>query len=143
MKKYSMILMSLWALAFATPITFADPCSLRQRNGDLNQDGSVNILDYAVMAQHWLGQSCLNSAWCDCADIDLTGDVGISDLTILADRWLTSAFNGTVILGSPTDTSMTASFLSAETLEAYVEYGVQSGMYTNQTPLNTSSSPFP
>ncbi|MGC1375439.1 MAG: metallophosphoesterase family protein, partial [Anaerolineales bacterium] len=42
-------------------------------------------------------------------------------------------FNTTEILGRPTDTSITVSFLSANAAVIYYEYGVAPGVYTSQT----------
>ncbi len=39
-----------------------------------------------------------------------------------------------VILGRPTDRSITANILAARAMEIYVEYGVRSGAYTGKTP---------
>jgi phosphodiesterase/alkaline phosphatase D-like protein len=45
----------------------------------------------------------------------------------------TGTFPGTILLGSPTDRSVTACLLSGAGLEAYLEYGAASGAYTGQT----------
>jgi phosphodiesterase/alkaline phosphatase D-like protein len=47
----------------------------------------------------------------------------------------TSKFNGSIILGRPTNTSITVSLLSNDTLETYLEYGITPGVYTNQTSI--------
>lgn len=45
----------------------------------------------------------------------------------------TGVFPGNVVLGRPTDSSVTASLLSDTTLDAYLEYGVAPGVYTDGT----------
>lgn len=48
-----------------------------------------------------------------------------------------------IILGRPTDTSITASILSDVQLNAYIEYGTVSGTYTNTTPIFLSVAGMP
>ncbi len=52
-------------------------------NGDLNQDGNINISDLAVMAAHW-GQTDSNYT-----DGNITGQpaINISDLAVMASNW--------------------------------------------------------
>ena len=45
----------------------------------------------------------------------------------------TAMFPGNVVLGWPTDRSVTASLLADTSLDAYLEYGVASGVYTYRT----------
>lgn len=47
------------------------------------------------------------------------------------------------ILGRPTDSAVTVSVLSAETVEAFVEYGVTRGSYTKRTPARTANAGVP
>ena len=42
-------------------------------------------------------------------------------------------FTGTELLARPTDRSITLNVVSSSALEAYVEYGTSSGIYTNTT----------
>ncbi len=53
--------------------------------GDINLDGSVDFVDFALLAVHWR-----YSAVCSCSRADLTGDgkVNIDDLRLLAENWL-------------------------------------------------------
>ena len=53
---------------------------------DLNSDYSVNLDDFAVLAQHYL-DSCSAPDWCQNADTDFTGTVDITDLQNLIDHW--------------------------------------------------------
>jgi len=52
-------------------------------------------------------------------------------------------FNTTEILGRPTDTSITVSFLSANAAVIYYEYGVAPGVYTSQTTPQTAVADTP
>lgn len=46
----------------------------------------------------------------------------------------TNAFKGSIVLGRPTDRSITLNVLSTEDMDAYVEIGAQTGTYTSRTP---------
>ena len=43
------------------------------------------------------------------------------------------AQNKSIILGRPTDTSITASILFDQSVQFYLQYGTQTGVYTNTT----------
>jgi hypothetical protein len=124
-------------VAITIQIASATPCTILQKSGDLNEDGFINILDLAILASAWLDNNCSSFNWCNCTDLDLSGSVNTSDIAILAENWLTSVFNGTIVLGRPTNTSITANLLSNTALETYLEYGTLRGVYTSQTDVNT------
>ncbi|MEI8206179.1 MAG: metallophosphoesterase, partial [Kiritimatiellales bacterium] len=44
-------------------------------------------------------------------------------------------FTGSIVLGRPTDRSITVSVLSSNDLQIYLEYGLSSGVYSNQTAV--------
>jgi len=51
--------------------------------GDLNDDGAVDLKDFAILADWWRsGQPCIR------ADIDNSGEVDYDDVSIMADEWL-------------------------------------------------------
>ena len=58
-------------------------------------------------------------------------------VVMLAMSQTPGSFDGNIILGRPTDHSITASVMSAGGLEAYLEFGVAGGRYTNQTAAAT------
>lgn len=116
---------------------FAEPPDLWRGCGDLNGDDVVNMLDHAVLASEWRNGGCDSTNWCGGADIDHSGAVGNSDILLLAENWLIGAFSGNVVLGRPTDNSITASLLSDYAIEAYLQYGTQPGIYTSQTSVTT------
>jgi len=61
--------------------------------GDLDQDGCVNICDFAMFARKWLQGGCLPEGWCDGADQDGSGAVDMLDLGLLTGQWLECADN--------------------------------------------------
>lgn len=53
---------------------------------DFNSDYSVDLDDFAVLAQYYL-DSCQAPDWCQNADTDFTGSVDISDLNNFLEYW--------------------------------------------------------
>ncbi len=50
---------------------------------DLNDDGVVDLRDFAILAGYWRsGQSCIR------ADVDNSGEVDYDDISVMADEWL-------------------------------------------------------
>jgi len=115
----------------------AQPCSVLNRNGDFNNDGFVDTADFAYFAIRWLDLSCSESDWCDCVDLDISGGVETEDLKAFSDRWLKAILDGTIILGRPSDDSVTVNVISNEELDIYFEYGTSSGLYCFQTDVNS------
>ena len=60
-----------------------------------------------------------------------------ADPALPADNGLTGIFDGTIVLGRPTACCISLNVLSNDRLEAYFEYGTQSGVYTDQTHTST------
>jgi hypothetical protein len=56
--------------------------------GDLNLDGGVNLIDFAIFANSWCDSGCAPCLWCNHADIDQSGEVNYVDLKIMANNWL-------------------------------------------------------
>jgi hypothetical protein len=54
---------------------------------DINGDGVVNTLDFAIIASQWLND-CGYPGWCGGADINLSGEIGLDDLNLFAISWL-------------------------------------------------------
>ncbi len=69
--------------------------------------------------------------------------VGTADVAFLADNGPTGIFDGTIVLGRPTDSSITINVLSNEQLEAYFEYGTQSGVYADWTATSKIAAGVP
>jgi len=59
--------------------------------------------------------------------------VGTADLALLANNGPAGIFDGTIVLGRPTDSSIAINVLSNDQLEVYFEYGTQSGVYADRT----------
>ena len=53
--------------------------------------------------------------------------------SLIANDGQISVFDGTIVLGCPTDCCITINVLSNDPLQAYFEYGTQSGIYDNRT----------
>jgi hypothetical protein len=66
-----------------------------------------------------------------------------ADLALLAGNGPMDIFDGTIVLGCPTDSSITMNVLSNGQLEAFFEYGTQSGVYTEQTATSTIEAGVP
>ena len=56
--------------------------------GDLNLDGGVDFVDFAVFADNWHSSGCGPCSWCDRADINHDGEVDFRDAEIIANNWL-------------------------------------------------------
>jgi len=63
--------------------------------------------------------------------------VAAAGLTFAAGNGPAVAFDGTIVLGRPTDCCITINVLSNDPLEAYFEYGTQSGVYDDRTAAST------
>jgi hypothetical protein len=131
------VLMMAWATC-----TLADTYSPLAAQGDLNHDGHVDILDYASFASWWAKTSCDNSVWCGSADMNISGQVNSGDLGVLVTHWLEPVFDGTIILGRPTESTITASILSGTDMDIFLEYGLTSA-YGHQTAANSLMSGVP
>jgi len=56
--------------------------------------------------------------------------------SLFADNGPTDIFDGTIVLGRPTDCCITINVLSNDPLQAYFEYGKQLSVYTDRTPTS-------
>jgi beta propeller repeat protein len=59
-------------------------------SGDINRDGIVNLIDFAILASYWLSENCNVGDHCMGADYDSDGDVDGDDLGRLCELWLSS-----------------------------------------------------
>lgn len=58
---------------------------------DVNDDGTVNIEDFSVIAREWERDDCSPSNyWCNDCDFGPDGKVGFDDLAELIKKWVTS-----------------------------------------------------
>jgi hypothetical protein len=57
---------------------------------DINQNNFVNMVDFAILAKHWLDANCLDNLWCGGADLDMSGDVSTPDVELFTQDWLKS-----------------------------------------------------
>ena len=57
--------------------------------GDLNFDGRIDIMDFALLATHWQETDCTAANnWCGGADLNSINDVNIEDIAAFASNWL-------------------------------------------------------
>jgi hypothetical protein len=54
-------------------------------DGDMNEDGDINFVDFAQFARQWLEENC---GLCGGADFTGEGNVDVYDLRIMAQNWL-------------------------------------------------------
>jgi len=66
-----------------------------------------------------------------------------ANLTIGAAAGQEVAFDGTIVLGCPTDCCITINVLSNDSIEAYFEYGTQSGVYNDRTATSVVQAGVP
>jgi len=60
-----------------------------QPDTDINNDGKVNIEDFAVMAAWWDDNGgCVEPDWCGGADFNMSGAIDFSDLAYFVENWL-------------------------------------------------------
>ena len=56
---------------------------------DINNDGKVNIEDFAILAAWWDDENaCSSPDWCEGADFDMNGMVNMLDLAYFVENWL-------------------------------------------------------
>ena len=56
---------------------------------DLNEDGMVNLEDFAVLAGWWQDDdACVEPDWCGGSDFDRSGTIDLFDLTTFTESWL-------------------------------------------------------
>lgn len=59
---------------------------------DINNDGKVNIEDFAALAVWWDDDNgCVEPDWCGGADFDMSGTVDFTDLAYFVENWLRMA----------------------------------------------------
>ena len=59
-------------------------------DGDLNDDGIVNFVDFAILTDDW--QEDVEIKDCVRGDINRSEKVGYDDILILLDEWLTKSW---------------------------------------------------
>jgi F5/8 type C domain-containing protein/parallel beta helix pectate lyase-like protein len=60
-----------------------------QPDSDINDDGKVNLEDFAILAVWWDDENaCPTTDWCGGSDFNMSGTVDMSDLTYFVENWL-------------------------------------------------------
>jgi len=63
-----------------------------QPDSDINDDGKVNLEDFAVLSVWWDDENgCSSPGWCGGADFDMSGVVDFTDLAYFVENWLRQA----------------------------------------------------
>jgi len=57
-------------------------------SGDFSRNYSVDFIDFAVLAMHWLDEGCGIPYWCGKSDLNFSSIVDTNDMGIFADNWL-------------------------------------------------------
>ena len=58
-------------------------------DGDFNNDGDANLVDFSILAKYWLEPNCgLANQKCEGADADGDGNADFDDLLVLMSDWL-------------------------------------------------------
>jgi len=55
---------------------------------DFNRDYRVNLGDFAMLAEYWLDENCVNLLWCEGTDLDRSDQVDSFDLDHFTQYWL-------------------------------------------------------
>ena len=55
----------------------------------------------------------------------------------------TVPFTGTELLGRPTDSSITLNIIAGSSIDAYIKYGTESGVYSGSTEIVSKSADIP
>jgi len=56
---------------------------------DLDDNGFVDLLDFAILSTQWLADNCNDQTdWCQKGDINMSGRVDMADLIIMVENWL-------------------------------------------------------
>jgi hypothetical protein len=74
-----------------TDLTYLGPCA------DFNVDHQVDMSDLAILAKYWQYGGCLDSMWCEGADLNRSGDVDSLDINHFVQYWLEKETGLTVI----------------------------------------------
>ena len=62
--------------------------------GDVDHNCRSDLLDLAVLTEHWGVMNCGEPSWCQWADLDRDGTVGLAELARLAESWLMDTWPG-------------------------------------------------
>ena len=58
------------------------------QRADLNDDGTVNFEDFAILALYWIDDFCWGQEWCGGSDFDDSHKIDFRDLKVLVQNWL-------------------------------------------------------
>jgi hypothetical protein len=65
-----------------------EECSACDPHGDINKDGSINIVDCSILMYYWNQTECsITNNYCHCADLNKDGKVDLQDFSIMLYYW--------------------------------------------------------
>ena len=116
-------------------------------DGDIDLNGTVNMIDLKLMGAQWLDDpSCVSLPYC--ADIDNNGKVDMDDYTLLAANWMTGTTNVVIneFLASNRNGIKDGDGETSDWIELYnqgTEAVSLSGWYLTDDADNLKKWPFP
>jgi hypothetical protein len=75
-------------LPLMLPLSMVWTASINCTTADITGEGTIDLEDFAFLAQHWLDSDCMLLEWCQGADLNKSNSVDWRDLSILAKYWL-------------------------------------------------------
>ncbi|HHO47114.1 MAG TPA: hypothetical protein ENN06_01440, partial [Desulfobacteraceae bacterium] len=84
---YLRVIRNTLLFAAGHPVYDVEPFFFRMDRGDTNLDGSINLPDFRVLAEHWLSGSSITNYWGQYSDITDFGQVDLADLAALCENW--------------------------------------------------------
>lgn len=130
MKKSRLLIMSL-VIALATSVLSIAFVSAATLYGDLNQDGAIDAIDYALMKGHLLGSSELPAP--AVADLDADGNINALDYSLLKQYLLK------IIDKFPADTGTEVKKTEAEKLLGDIIFSVPGSTFKNSLSVSLST----
>jgi phosphodiesterase/alkaline phosphatase D-like protein len=117
------------------------------KKGDLDKNGQLNMMDELLCLKVLAGMSALNSLSkensLDTQTINLKDAIYIIKNIATSDIETRKTFPGNIILGRPTDQSVTVNYISDKAIEVFIEYATRVDADTSQTSLAVLSPDIP
>ena len=79
---------------------------------DFYEDGFIDFLDFAILADYFAGDNCTEPNWCQGTDVDHSGSTDILELTIFIERWLSEVIDPNLVAYWPMDDNDSTAFVT-------------------------------
>ncbi len=79
---------------------------------DFYEDGFIDFLDFAVLADYVANGNCTEPNWCEGTDVDHSGNTDFSDLSVFTKCWLTEVIDPDLLAYWPLDDNEPDTFVS-------------------------------